>query len=98
MPLYTNPDFRRLPSGPAALFAQGGHDSFFSLPAWYDLMARHGVAADAQIRLYTNERSYAAIALLLQATGADSERRLTSLVNFYGLEHGIVCDPAADLD
>ena len=98
MPLYTNPDFQRLPSGPAALFARRAQDSFFALPAWYDLMARHGVAPGTEIRLYTDERPGSAIAVLLQAAGPGPERRLASLVNAYGVEHGIACDPDADLE
>ena len=43
MPVYQNPDFRRLPAGLACLFDTAVEDSFFALPAWYDLMARHGV-------------------------------------------------------
>jgi len=39
MPLYRNPDFLQLPSGLACLFKTVAEDSFFSLPAWYDLMA-----------------------------------------------------------
>jgi hypothetical protein len=97
MALYTNPDFRRLPNGPAALFERRAKDSFFALPAWYDLMARHGVAQGTQTRLYTAEKQGAGVAFLLQTTDAASERRLASLVNAYGVEHGIVCDPEADL-
>jgi len=98
MPLYANPDFRRLPNEPAALFARRTGDSFFSLPAWYDLMARYGVASGTETRLYTAESRGASIAFLLQAPDMNPERRLISLVNPYGVEHGIVCDPEADLD
>jgi hypothetical protein len=98
MPLYTNPDFQRLPSGPAALFARRAQDSFFALPAWYDLMMRHGVVPGTEIRLYTDERPGSAIGVLLQVAGPGPERRLASLVNTYGVEHGIACDPDADLE
>src|SRR5436190_17546856 len=98
MPLYTNPDFRRLPSGPAALFAQQARDSFFALPAWYDLMTRHGVAPGTEIRLYTDERPGSAVAVLLQVADTAAERGLASLVNAYGIEHGIVSGPDADVE
>jgi hypothetical protein len=98
MPLYTNPDFQRLPSGPAALFARRAQDSFFAQPAWYDLMTRHGVAPGTEIRLYIDERPGSGIAFLLQVAGPGPERRLASLVNAYGVEHGIACDPDADLE
>src|SRR6478672_8973614 len=98
MPFYTNPDFRRLPNELGAIFARRVNDSFFALPVWYDLMARHGVTSGTEIRLYTAENRGAGIVFLLQANGTASERRLTSLVNSYGVEHGIVYDPKANLD
>jgi Acetyltransferase (GNAT) domain len=107
MPVYSNPDFRRLPQGPAALFEAAARHSFFALPGWYDLMARHGVAAATETRLYSDERPGSALALALQvatgqvATGPvvarPSERRLASLANAYSVEHGIVAAPAADI-
>ena len=69
MPLYRNPDFLQLPSGLACLFKTAAEDSFFTLPAWYDLMARHGVPAGSEIRVYTDERPGSAMALLLRSTG-----------------------------
>jgi hypothetical protein len=98
MPLYTNPDFQRLPNRLAALFARRAQDSFFALPAWYDLMARHGVAPGTEIRLYTDERPGSAIGVLLQVAVPGPEHRLASLVNFYGVEHGVACDPDADVE
>src|SRR5947207_11164631 len=98
MPLYTNPDFQRLPGGPAAIFAERAQDSFFALPEWYDLMARHGVAPATEIRLYTDERPGSAIGVLLQVAGPGPDRHLASLVNAYGVEHGIAADPDSDLE
>lgn len=97
MPLYRNPDFRRLPNGLAAIFDAASGDSFFALPAWYDLMARHGVPAGIEIRVYTDERPGSATALLLQATGgADAGRHLASLADAYSVEHGIICPAGTD--
>ena len=98
MPLYRNPDFLQLPSGLACLFKTVAEDSFFSLPAWYDLMARHGVPAGSEIRVYTDERPGSATALLLCSTGREAGRCLTSLANAYSVEHAIICRPGADLD
>jgi len=93
MPIYQNPDFLRLPGGLARLFESAAEDSFFALPAWYDLMARHGVPAGSEIRVYTDERPGSAMALLLRTKG----RSLTSVANAYSVEHGIVCRPGTDL-
>jgi Acetyltransferase (GNAT) domain len=98
MPLYRNPDFRRLPSGLACLFKTVAEDSFFTLPAWYDLMARHGVPAGREIRVYTDERPGSAMAILLCSTGREAGRCLTSLANFYSVEHSIISGPGTDLD
>jgi hypothetical protein len=89
MPLYRNPDFRRLPSGLADLFLKRGHDSFFALPGWYDLMARHGVPASSEIRLYPDEQATAAV-ILTQITKENGLRTLASLTNAHSLEHGIL--------
>jgi hypothetical protein len=88
MPLYKNPDFLRLPSGLAGIFADEAQQSFFALPQWYDLMARFGVEAETEIRLYADERPNSSIAVLLQATGGTQPASLRSLANFYSVEHG----------
>lgn len=98
MPLYSNPDFRRLPSGPREIFAEAARSSFFALPAWYDLMVRHAVPKGAEIRLYTDERPGSRLAVLMQGLEARAPRSLASLANFYSVEHGLVSVPRADLD
>jgi hypothetical protein len=98
MPLYRNPDFRRLPSGLARAFDKSPPDSFFALPAWYDLMARYGVPPATEIRVYTDERPGSAAALLAQTTTGDDGRNLASLTNAHSLEHSILRAPGADLE
>ena len=98
MPLYRNPDFRRLPSGLACAFDKSLPDSFFALPVWYDLMARHGLPQATEIRVYTDERPASAAALLAQTTTGDDGRNLASLTNAHSLEHGILHAPGADLE
>jgi hypothetical protein len=98
MPVYRNPDFRRLPSGLANIFNGAGQDSFFALPRWYDVMARHGVPRGAEIRVYTDERPGSAMALLVQTAAENRRRGLASLTNAHSLEHGIVYRPGADLE
>ena len=66
MPLYKNPDFLRLPPGLAGIFGDDRQQSFFALPQWYDLMARFGVEAGTEIRVYTDERPNSSAAVLLQ--------------------------------
>jgi Acetyltransferase (GNAT) domain len=98
MPVYRNPNFLRLPSGLARLFEAVAEDSFFALPGWYDLMARHGVPAGSEIRVYTDERPGSAVALLLRSRTGEAGRWLTSLANVYSVEHGIISGPGTDFD
>jgi hypothetical protein len=97
MPLYTNPDFNRLPTGLAEAF-ESGSDSFFDLPAWYDLMARCGVPPRTETRAYTDQRAASPIAVLLQALEDRNGRRLASLTNAHSLEYGILYRSAAGLE
>ena len=96
MPLYINPDFRRLPSAITAAFAPDAK-SFFQLPAWYSLMARHGLPPGAETRVYTDERACSTTAVVLQTRASGHARRLESLTNAHSLEHGLLYRSAADL-
>lgn len=98
MPVYTNPDFRRLPGGLASVFETGIRDSFFALPGWYDVMARHGVRPGSEIRVYTDERPASPTALLVQIPSGAAGRSLASLANAHSLEHGLIRGPEADLE
>jgi hypothetical protein len=98
MPLYLNPNFLRLPRRLSRLFDNATENSFFALPEWYDLMTRHGVPEESEIRVYTDERPESAMALLLLSSAAEAGRCLTSLANPYSVEHGIVYGPGTDLD
>jgi hypothetical protein len=80
------------------LFDTAADDSFFALPAWFDLMTRHGLPPGTEIRLYTDERSSPAVALLLQTAIRGPRRRLVSLANAYSVEHDILYRSGADLD
>jgi hypothetical protein len=97
MSLYRNPNFRRLPSGLACAFHGSATPSFFSLPEWYDLLARYGTPPGTEIRVYTDERQASAVALLAQTARGEDGRNLASLTNAHSLEHGILYAPGADL-
>ena len=97
MTIYRNPDFRRLPAGLAAIFDGGASGSFFTLPGWYDLMARHGVSKGAEIRAYTAERPGAGTAILVQTVVKEPGRSLASLTNAHSLEHGVLSATHSDI-
>src|ERR1700687_4367415 len=97
MPLYKNPDFRRLPPGLARVFDRSCPASFFTLPQWYDLLARFGVPSGTEIRVYTDERPGSIVSVPLQVSAEEGRRCLASLANFYSVEHGVIAAPDADL-
>ena len=86
MHLVENPDFLHLPAAQQALFAAAAERSFFALPLWYHVLARHGTDKAAVPRLYLDDRDAPSVALV--CTAADSTRRLASLSTYYSTEHG----------
>jgi Acetyltransferase (GNAT) domain len=98
MPTYRDPDFRRLPSALASIFDAAAEDSFFALPAWYELMARHCLPATAEIRVCSDERPNSAAAFVLHTAEDSAGRRLISLANAYSVEHGLLHAPGKDLE
>ena len=98
MPVYKNPDFRRPPPGLAAVFAAVDQQSFFSLPQWYDLLTRHGIPLGTEIRVYTDERPGSVIAVPLKLSKIGRLNCLSSLANFYSVEHELIAAPDADLE
>jgi Acetyltransferase (GNAT) domain len=98
MPIYSNPDFGRLPPALAGIFNAAARASFFALPAWYDLMARYGVTADTETRIHSDERPGSAAALILQIAEDRAGCRLLSLANAYSVEHGILYSSGSDLE
>lgn len=97
MAVYKNPDFCRLPPLLRDVFCEAGKRSFFSLPGWYDVMARFGVLHGVEPRVYGDEQPGSSVALVLQ-TAPNHTRRLDSLTSFYSTEHGIIAEPTADID
>ncbi len=99
MLVIKNPDFLALPPGVAALFEQAAHQSFFSSAPWYDLMAKFGLDAAQQVRLYLDRDGCSQLALVSQ--GAEKEdskesRILRSLTNAYSCEHRIILGTSVD--
>ncbi len=91
MAVYENLDFRHLPAGLAPLFAEAGERSFFSLPGWYEILARHGTKAGVQSRLYVDAGGSAALACQGSVDGQDKDgRRLRSLSSYYSCEHAVL--------
>jgi GNAT acetyltransferase-like protein len=86
MHLVDNPDFLHLPAAQQALFTRAAERSFFALPLWYHVLARHGTDKALTPRLYLDNRDSPAVALV--CARHDGARRLTSLATYYSTEHG----------
>ena len=98
MPQYPALNFLQLPTQLVTVFDGSSPGSFFGLPQWYDLMARFGVPDGTEIRLFTDERPGSTVAIPLQVVMENNRRCLTSLANFYSVEHGIIAAPGADIE
>src|SRR4051812_37751713 len=98
MSVYNNTDFDQLPPGLAKIFGASSQQSFFALPQWYGLMERFCIPVGSEVCVYTDERPHSMAALLLQAPIGARRRILTSLANFYSVEHGLIFRSAKDLD
>ena len=99
MLVVQNPNFLALPPGIAALFEQAAKESFFSSAAWYDLVARFGLEADRQVRLYVDKDVRSQLALLSQGPRRDDakgSRVLCSLTNAYSCEHRVILGTGVD--
>jgi hypothetical protein len=86
MHLVENPDFLHLPAATQALFARAAERSFFALPLWYHVLSRYGTDKALTPRLYLDNETAPALALVCQQHRG--VQRLASLSNFYSTEHG----------
>ena len=99
MEVLRNPNFLALPPDVATLFDQAASKSFFSSAAWYDLMARFGLEAAQQVRLYVDSEVRSQLALVSQGARnefAKGSRVLCSLTNAYSCEHRIILGTRVD--
>jgi hypothetical protein len=95
MTILRDISFRHLPEGVVALFAAAGERSFFSLPEWYEVLARDGVPPGTRIALYVDGLPRCQVGLVCQ-TLLQSPRRLDSLATPYSVEHAVLAMAGAD--
>ena len=88
MKIVDDPKFDDLPSDLGRLFAAGAKKSFFSLPGWYEVVAKHGVEKDWQPRIYASEHA----ALLCCVPRLGRPREIHGCCNMYTTEHSILGD------
>jgi hypothetical protein len=92
MKILDAPDFLDLPDEAGGLFAVGAQTSFFSLPEWYDLLARHGLEPEWRPRLY-----YSGGAALIGCVPASGRpREIRGCCNSYTTEHSILARQNAE--
>jgi hypothetical protein len=88
MRILFDPDFGTLPAAASDLLNDAGQKSFFSLPEWYWLVARFGLADGWRPLLVANEEFSAAMVLQVRNRFLGSDWR--SCVNPYTCEHAII--------
>jgi hypothetical protein len=86
MHLVEDPDFLHLPAALQALFTRAAERSFFALPLWYHVLARHGTDKATAPRLYLDKKDSPTVAFVCARHGR--AHRLTSFSNYYSTEHG----------
>jgi hypothetical protein len=85
MIVIDRPDFANLPDDYRNVLETGAEQSFFSLPAWYDIVARHGLEPQWKPLIYAEGGA----ALVVYAAAEDTGRELRSCCNMYTVEHSI---------
>jgi hypothetical protein len=99
MLILQNPNFSALPSGVATLFERAANESFFSSTAWYDLIARFGLEAGQEARLYVDKAVDSQLVFVTQGAsgaGTNGSRDLRGMTNAYSCEHRIILGTSVD--
>jgi hypothetical protein len=93
MKIHASPDFSNLPTELHSLFAAGAEESFFNLPEWYDIVARHGLEPGWTPRLYASSDA------ALVGCAADNENggEIRGCCNMYTIDHSVLAASASDL-
>ncbi len=93
MKVLDQPNFSDLPTALNALFAAGAEESFFNLPEWYDIVARHGLEPGWSPRLYV---SGGAGLIGCVAQGEDGGE-IRGCCNMYTIDHAVLAASASNL-
>ena len=88
MDIFDDPQFLDLSERARSIFARAGAESFFSLPEWYDLVAREGLAPPWRPQLYLSDNAGLVACASAKAKGAP--RELQGCSNIYAVEYSVV--------
>ena len=91
MKIYNLANFSNLPDGLRALFAAGAEESFFNLPEWYDIVARHGLEPGWTPRLYASGEA----ALIACVAQGENGGEIRGCCNMYTIDHSVLAVSAS---
>jgi hypothetical protein len=89
--IYEGLDFSHLPREVETLFSLSGHESFFSLAGWYQLITECGVAGPPRTGIALDDSNRVA----LPFRRAPNERSLRSCTSIYTCEYDVLSDRAS---
>jgi hypothetical protein len=89
MKIYASADFSNLPAELHSLFAAGAEESFFNLPEWYDIVARHGLEPGWTPRLYASPDAALIGCVAENENGGD----IRGCCNMYTIDHALLTVP-----
>ena len=91
MKIYDCPNFPNVPEGLRGLFAAGAEESFFNLPEWYDIVARHGLEPGWTPRLYGSDEAV----LIASVAKAEHGGEIRGCGNMYTIDHSVLAGSAS---
>lgn len=89
--IYEGPDFSCLPPPIETLFSLSGHESFFNLAGWYQLITTCGFVEPANAAIAVDDGNI----VVLPFRRAPHGRNLRSCTNIYTCEFDVLCNRAS---
>jgi hypothetical protein len=86
MKIYDSANFSNLPGELHDLFAAGANESFFNLPEWYDIVARHGLESGWAPRLYASNEAV----FIGSVAKAENGGEIRGCCNMYTIDHCVL--------
>ncbi len=93
MKITDSANFLNLPGELHGLFEAGADESFFNLPEWYDIVARHGLEPGWTPRLYASNEAL----LIGSIAKAEDGREIRGCCNMYTIDHSVLAVSASSV-
>lgn len=93
MKIHDCASFSNVPQELDGLFAAGAEESFFNLPEWYDIVARHGLERGWTPRLYASGEAL----LIGSIAKAEQGGEIRGCCNMYTIDHSVLAVSASSV-